>query len=380
MITKLKNINPVVLISSISLGIALGTSWMTALRFYRFGVSEFFFLVFSIILFCKYYKNLFKLEKNYLSIIKICFFFIIFVAAPINTFFFNQYGNIEKDIIIYFFSFFLFFLSFYLDEEIIDLRFAINIFALIFLSSLIYAVIIYEFFTLNHDVQFLGLANNPNQVSFSILLFFLLTSLYNKKILYAALPILLIIGFYIRSLAFIYSLSISLVTIILFILLKKLKLSFFVKKILILIIFILFAVLAFHYSEIYKFIASNVEGSITRFKLLYNSLIVIYDAPIFGHGIGSFSGRDAPYLKNEAHNTFLDFSIQFGLIFSIIIYLIFILSTYYQLNKREYLNAFTILSFMIFTLFHFLGRHFVFFFILAILLKIIDKKLRINKK
>lgn len=379
--TKSKKINPISLILSTSLGIALGASWMTSLRFYKFGLSEFFFLVFTIILFCKYHKSVFNLNKDHLNIMKLYFFIIIFVIAPFNTFFFNKFGTVERDLIIYFFSFFLFFLTFYIDEKIIDFKLASNIFALIFLPSLIYSVIIYEFFINNHGVQFVGLSNNPNQVIFSILFFSFFTSMYNKKILYAALPILMIIGIYTKTQALFYSLIISFVSIILFILIRKIEFNFFFKKILIPVILVFTAVaILFYHTEIHQFIIANVEGSKTRFKLIYNALVVIYDEPIFGHGVGSFSGRNGPYLNNEAHNTFLDFSIQFGLIFSIIIYLVFIFSAYFQLNKKEYLNAFTNLSFVIFTLFHFFGRHFVFFFILALLLKMVDKELRIRKK
>jgi hypothetical protein len=56
------------------------------------------------------------------------------------------------------------------------------------------------------------------------------------------------------------------------------------------------------------------EGHL-RLPLLKNALLASLYSPVVGFGIGSFSGIKKPFEGYEAHNTFLDFSLQFGLSF-----------------------------------------------------------------
>jgi hypothetical protein len=69
----------------------------------------------------------------------------------------------------------------------------------------------------------------------------------------------------------------------------------------------------------------------------------------------------------DAHNTFLDFSIIFGLPFAILIYGIIFAFLYQSFWFKNKLIACTTVGLIVFSMFHFIGRHFIFWFIIAIM-------------
>lgn len=68
-----------------------------------------------------------------------------------------------------------------------------------------------------------------------------------------------------------------------------------------------------------RFYEGNARGSVegqgqNRLLLWQNGLRAWLDAPVIGHGPGSFSGETAPYQGAEAHNTIVDWLASYGVV------------------------------------------------------------------
>lgn len=369
-----KNIN---IFLSVIAGLAIGTGWMTSLRIYRFGISELCFAV--AILFSSIYfrKQFFSIKKDYFDYLKFFFIFIFIFSTPINTFLFSKFGTIQEDYLIYFINLLIFLSFFYLfKNDFLSLRILILVFLILVIFPFYYTLFIWEFVLDNNfNVQFISLANNPNQICFYILICIFFVFFLNEKFAFFVLPFLIFIGNFVRSDAFTVSIiTFYLIAVLLFI--KDLFPKKYEKKInLSLIPFVLLFILIVSILNSLsiikiKFIAVNFfDGVITRFKLIEDGMISILDSPIFGNGVGSFGGSN--YTKLEIHNTFLDFAAQFGIIFSIVIFLIFLISMSIMIIKNENYKSASLASIFIFLQFHYFGRHFIFYFFLAFLINYI---------
>jgi hypothetical protein len=358
------------LILSTILGVACGAAWMTNIRYYRIGISELFFFIFFIILFFINKVDFFKIKKNLLSIVKFFLFFLLFLIAPYKTFFENLYGLLPENLIIYHFSFFLFFFTLIaLKKKIIDLNLVSLIFAIIFLFTLFFYLfidnVIFEI-KKRLDETFLGLSNNPNQISFYLLSLLFFLSFGNKYFFFYFFLVLFILSFYFQSDAFLLS-SISIVISFLFFYLK----IFFLRKkkavIFFSLIMFLIILMSLNFTQILTFAIKYFEGSETRILLLKNGLLSILNSPLLGNGVGSFSGYQAPFEGYEIHNTFLDFASQFGFFFLLLVCGVMLLSLYLMIVKNNFLSAASLVGLLVFINFHYIGRHFIFYVILAIL-------------
>ena len=369
MISEVKSDYLKLIISTI-LGVACGAAWMTNIRYYRIGISELFFFIFFIILFFINKVDFFKIEKNLSSIVKFFLFFLFFLIAPYKTLFVNLYGLLPENLIIYHFSFFLFFFTLIaLKKKIIDLNFVSLIFAIIFLFTLFFFLfidnVIFEM-KKNLNEPFLGLSNNPNQVCFYLLSLLFFLSFGNKYFFFYFFLVLFFFSLYFKSDAFLLS-SISILIFFSFIYLKiffykKKKLKIFFSLIMCLIILVFL-----NYTQILYFAINYFEGSVTRIVLLKNGLFSILNSPFFGNGVGSFSGHQAPFEGYEIHNTFLDFASQFGILFSLLVCGVMLLSIYLMIANNNFLSASSLVGLLVFINFHYIGRHFIFYVILAIL-------------
>ena len=368
MITKVKSDYLKFIISTI-LGVACGAAWMTNIRYYRIGISEFFFFIFFVILFFIYKVEFFKRKKNLLSIIKLFLFFLFFLIIPYKNFFTNVYGLLSENLIIYHFSYFLFFFTLIaLKKKIIDLNLVSLIFSTIFLTTLFFYLFIdYVVFEIkkNLDTPFLGLSSNPNQICFYLLSLFFFLSFGNKYFFYFFFLVLLFLSLFFKSDAFLLS-SISIVILFFFfylkIFLRKKKTIIFFSLIMCLII-----LMFLNFTQILTFSIKYFEGSGTRILLLKNGLLSILNSPLLGNGVGSFSGYQAPFEGYEIHNTFLDFASQFGFIFLLLVCGVMLLSLYLMIINNNYLSAASLVGLSVFINFHYIGRHFIFYIILAIL-------------
>jgi len=119
-------------------------------------------------------------------------------------------------------------------------------------------------------------------------------------------------------------------------------------------------------STLFNFL-SNSDDINVRLGLLKNSAKVLIDQPFLGLGAGYFSGIENPYQGMGAHNTFLDFAIVFGLPFAVFIYAILFTFLYQSFWKNNKFIVITTVGLIVFSFFHFIGRHFIFWIILSIM-------------
>lgn len=129
----------------------------------------------------------------------------------------------------------------------------------------------------------------------------------------------------------------------------------------------LIILMSLNFTQILTFAIKYFEGSGTRILLLKNGLLSILNSPLLGNGVGSFSGYQAPFEGYEIHNTFLDFASQFGFVFLLLVCGVMLLSLYLMIINNNYLSAASLVGLLVFINFHYIGRHFIFYVILAIL-------------
>jgi hypothetical protein len=364
-----KDINFFKLIISTILGIALGTGWLTSIRFSRVGISEIFYLIFVIILVFRYKNNFFKIKNNLINYAKF-FLFILFFIISYKTLFIRINQVSPENLIIYYFSFFLFFFTLIsLKKKVIDFNFVSLIFTIIFLFTLFFSLFVEDIIYKNKlfiDTVFLGFANNPNQICFYLLSLLFFLSFCNKYVFFYFFLVLFFLSLYFKSSAFLLaSISIALSFLILHLI------NFFYKKKTAMIFFLflmcLIIFMFLNYNQILTFAIKYFDGTETRILLLKNGLLSILHSPFFGNGVGSFSGYQAPFEGYEIHNNFLDFASQFGIPFSLLVYGVMLMSLYLMIVNNNFLSAASLLGLLIFLNFHYFGRHFVFYVILAIL-------------
>jgi O-antigen ligase len=108
------------------------------------------------------------------------------------------------------------------------------------------------------------------------------------------------------------------------------------------------------------------QGSL-RVTLWKNGLTAIFSSPLFGLGPGAHSGSTAPFLDFEAHNTLIDWGSSSGIV-GIIAYISILGWIAWQVwNKQSFIMLSAIVSLMVFSSFHYVLRHPIFwFYLLAI--------------
>ncbi len=379
-LSKIKNIN----IISILLLVAIFTSSMTSLRFYgRLGISEILFVIVYFFLIQIYLKNILSIKYDLLNLIKFLLFGIFFIVSPINFFFNTNIYNFNFDILVYPFSFFIIFITVYDNEKILNFKFITRSFyksllPFFLISFIIYIFVYYNFFKLHEiKIQFSGLSNNPNQFAFYLLVYLYFISLYYKEKFFNFFLFSLVTGFATQSEAFVISYIFLIILIIFNMISKKLSNKNFFFSILFVFIIIIF--FSFYFQIIDYLIHYFKEEKITRLNLILDSLSLISENIFKGFGPGAFvslenSGENLVFY--EAHNTILDYSIQFGIIVPIIVYLIITYSTYIMFKKKDFFPCFTLWSIIIFSQFHYIGRHFIFYLILGITIIYIKKNFK----
>ena len=379
-LSKIKNIN----IISILLLVAIFTSSMTSLRFYgRLGISEILFVIVYFFLIQIYLKNILSIKYDLLNLIKFLLFGIFFIVSPINFFFNTNIYNLNFDILVYPFSFFIIFITVYDNEKILNFKFITRSFyksllPFFLISFIIYIFVYYNFFKLHEiKIQFSGLSNNPNQFAFYLLVYLYFISLYYKEKFFNFFLFSLVTGFATQSEAFVISYTFLIILIIFNMISKKLSNKNFFFSILFVFIIIIF--FSFYFQIIDYLIHYFKEEKITRLNLILDSLSLISENIFKGFGPGAFvslenSGENLVFY--EAHNTILDYSIQFGIIVPIIVYLIITYSTYIMFKKKDFFPCFTLWSIIIFSQFHYIGRHFIFYLILGITIIYIKKNFK----
>lgn len=358
----LTSLLPKINLQEIILGVSLGTGYMTSLRFLGpIGISELLMFLFISILVINNIKKTFIFPDNEYGKIKLFMLSTVTVVFPLFTgifYFFSEMGSEP----IYILSFIAgCFLSFLLAENINNKINMHNV-TLWFAITFIFANIVFS--QVNPDVlstvRYSGAAKNPNQLVFYATSLTLLLVIYNKFAALICSPFILYFMLRVGSDAYILSLYVSAILFFIFYFLflinlnKKLKITF--------LLFVTLTILVISstlYSQEIKNLWLNADEGNSRTTLMYNALIASIKSPLFGYGAGSFSTFD--FNNNaEAHNTFLDLAMQFGFLFPIIIYYIFIKYFLYKFEQKKSLECAFFIAFIISGLFHFSGRHFVF--------------------
>ena len=347
------------------LGIAAGTGHATSLRFSGFaGLSEILFLMIALYLFYKSPRFFFKKKNFFEFIIRSYLLFSFILVLPLVTIVVYSF-KVSTSAPIYIFNFILGIgLMFLIVESIranlINFRSASLVFLITFMTMNICAI----FLGINNydQVRYTGFSNNPNQIVFYISYLMLMLAIYRRKTLFISLPFLAYLGIETGSDAFLVFIA-GIIFIFFFLsIFNFIKVHFFFRLNVIFIFLITLSTLIIYIyqEELVAFLESADDKNLGRLNLMYNAFVVTLKSPLIGWGAGSFSGISFPFEGSEAHNNFLDFSMQFGVIVPIILYYIILAALVKSIKDRDHLLASIITGFFIISLLHFSGRHFSF--------------------
>lgn len=352
------------------LGLGLGLGYMTSLRFSGLvGIAELLVLVAIFLLFQLVGKSIVRYEKSVAGLIKIYMILAVYILFPIMTLVTTLFVGLKTDpqyIIAFMMGITL---AFLLVEALRAKKINMGNIVLWFACAYIFTniITIFLFPSSLESSRYSGAANNPNQLMFYASSASLLLVIYHTKLAIMLVPIITWITLKSGSDAYLLTLFVTVVIYIFIYLLFGKRFSFGVGLALVTIIslILIYFVFANFLDEIVLIWQAADQGG-SRSALLINGLMASLSSPIFGYGAGNFSGLDAPFESWEAHNTFLDLSMQFGLLFPFVIYIIFFTFLFNRIKNRFYLQAAFIAAFIVSGLFHFSGRHFFFWVEFAI--------------
>lgn len=238
------------------------------------------------------------------------------------------------------------------------------------LSVLIIAVYVvlreYDFGTVQRLVF---LSNNPNQIALYSLgaMFLFCISIQNPYVLFISIVVGTIYGY----LALSDSYFLSLIIAFSFLILKYVvKIKYFSILLLFWIILCLISwPLLFpenSYIEPLQDIWQSADQGGARITLAINGIYAWLASPLFGHGAGAFSGMVIEFQRFEAHNTIIDFLTMGGIPWVLIIYVPILIYMTKLFKQGNFLALGFLVGFCIFSTFHFVGRHPIFWFVWGI--------------
>ena len=354
-----------------------------------FGISEFSGMLFLLLSSCYLLRD--GIHLNYIfSIFTIISLMILITSSILNS----VEGNpIEiRDFFAYIYAWVVtqIFISLVLSKPKIFNFFlnSILIIGLIYcfiinVGSYYYQNFIYQGFRLS------GWSTNPNQ--FALLLVFLIGSLiyfkkilnYNSKIYYMFNIVFIITALRTLSDALLLSLGVSIVMYLIVSSFLRIGFLRFLAITCIIISISLFSIISI-YEQIPSYMASVFDGmnensqGDDRINLWKNGIYSIENSLMIGNGTGAHSGAFGPFENTEAHNTYIDWLSQTGLI-GLSLLLIFL--CYCFLNSRIYSVSSSLFYYTficIFVSFHFVLRQPIFW--LYIMLPVIYHNLSLFNK
>lgn len=360
-------------------GFAFGIGHLTSLRFAGpIGLSEILvgggiFLLASVIL-----RMQLPIYPDFFRSIAIFLGFLIVLVAPLVTaitYFFSDFSdNIFPEYILSFIASVALMLLFRTGAlaDAINFRLLAIVFVLVFSLANVYAAL----FSPSDIVftRFHGGANNPNQLLVYIYSAAIFVALYARRYVLYALPILVYWGIQSGSDAFALSVVMGVGFFLFFVVSGYISRGTNVHASSLVFFIALFIVLILPFFDI-SFLSDDWsaadEGGL-RGVLLKNGLLAAAHSPVLGNGVGSFSGILTPFEGKEAHNTFVDFAVQFGFPFAICIFFIQGYAAFQALRRDDFLLSVLFIAFMLTSLFHFVGRHFVYWAVLGVALAYIS--------
>lgn len=358
------------------LGLGLGLGYLTSLRFLGpVGVPEILTLFALLSLIISNSSSLIKYHSKNEYFFKIYILSATFFIMPLTTavvYYFADHivGSAPQYILSFMMGIILmFYLSSAIHKNIINMRVVSLVFLISFILSNLVAI---YFFGIDVGAdegdRYTGGAKNPNQLIFYAATLSLLLVVYFKKLSFIAVPIIAFIVLKAKSDAYNLMLFVVIFSYVFFRVFFANKINFR-KKI---IFSLLFALISFvfilsNFSEDISNMWSSADEGDGRILLMINAIKAFSYSPLFGFGAGSFSGTVNPFEGSEAHNTFLDFTVQFGLIYPLVLYWFIFKALIVSLKRKEILASSFIMGFIFSGFFHFSARHFVFWVELAVL-------------
>lgn len=362
-------------ISELFLGLGLGTGYLTSLRFTdSFGISEIFYVCYFIFLIMGFGSKLLTFKRDVFGLFSIYFLISALLVAPILTSIVNFYlldvvGSSPKYIISFAFSSILYLITY---NAIILGKLNMQIVAVVFFISFISINLLfgspYEHLSVEVVGRYNGGANNPNQLGFYGTTLLLMLLMYTNRMKIISILMVCAIVMLSQSDSFLLSvfvLIISYIFLLTFDFPKLPRIENINLYIFLIILSVSFAIL--FYGDIILEIWEKADEGDARISLYRNGIEAVLLSPIFGLGIGSFAGLNSPLEGWEAHNTFLDLAMQFGIILPCLIYLILFAAIYDSIRDRRFIFSSFLLAFVVNSLFHFSARHFNFWIELAVI-------------
>ena len=341
------------------LGISFGLGSATILRVANFfGPSEFFMLLFFVTSFLIYRNKVFTFN-NYFHIY---LFFVLVIVAPITSFlvFLNTNHEVSLEYVPHFIFVFFLISAFFNSFNDINLNKVINIFFVIHILVLL-AGFIYGG-GVDFETRSYGLSKNVNQIAFYSSSLMLLISIYSESFKLLKLITVFILTIPTLSDAFILSTLIGLFLFSITFLIFKTRIkskSLFLGSIFLTTSLSFFVI--FQYSDLLIDLWNSADEGGKRIMLIESGIESLLISPFIGLGFGSYANNGISY-GWESHNTFVDLALYFGLVFSVITYLIYAMSAYKCFVSKNALGFSFFIAFIVSTMFHFTGRHYFFWF------------------
>jgi len=350
----------------IILGVALGTGHLTLLRFLgKVGFSEILFLFIMCFFLKKYLNKVFSFKRDWESISRAYILVSIFIVAPFATLVVNftslSFSSSPVHMISFSMSVFIAFSLIQARDQGFRMENTTFWFFITFSICSIITLYIHPIENVRFDgYRYTGGAKNPNQIVYYAQSLMLLLVVFFRRMALIFIPILIFLTLKTESDAF----MLSIVAACVFYIFLKL---FYIKRYsipsnvfiyIIPVLFIAFCILYNYQDEIVTI--WNNAGGVARGGLYLNAIEVIKSSPLFGFGFGTFSGKTVPFEGTEAHSNILDLAIQFGVLFSALIYYILFKAISISIKKGELIIASFMLAYIMTGFFHYTARHFMF--------------------
>ena len=359
----------------ILLGLSFGLGYATQWRIGGvFGPSEFLMMVYLIGSYLNYQLKIFSLHDKFLFPF---LFFQLLIVTPIVTiavFFTTELRVLPEYIIHYGLIFFL------MSAWYLDLKNGFN--SILFTKIFFYTFVIsigLAFFSIGNWTpegfgfsRFTAWAINPNTPIYYALSLMVLVSLFLKKNTLLYIIAIILACFPMGSDTFFLSIVIALLVYFysLIIPLKKISPVIYIAVTL-MVFFVSLCIILLNFSEdlVALWLAADIGNA--RVKLLTSGLEFATTSPILGHGYGGYAtllGRQ----RWEAHSTFVDLFLYFGLILPTIIYITYFRFVGHMIKNSNIAGLAFLTAFIASTQFHFIGRHYVFWFVFILLYYVLE--------
>ena len=368
--------NQIQLVLSALIGFFLGIEWMTKFRFHALvGLGEIIYVMVVIYLLIKLLPELLSFERNPYGGLKLYFLTTVVLILPTVTLIFYFFSDLKGIGIYYLFIYamnllFTFLLIEGWKKEYINLKIVLFALIITFTSTYLISLGAKDIYESTLFGRFAGFATNPNKPMIYVISILLLSAMFARKYFAYFLIFSLFVSFFTGSDAGLISLIFG-ITVYLTLYTYNFLFKSLTTKIIILCALVLFFIL--YFDQIINSLIQFDQGS-RRILLLANGLEALSVSPIFGYGVGSFSGIVKPFEGIEAHNTFIDLSLQFGLIFVLTILIIMFYASINLLKQKDFIVFSTFMSFLLYINFHFVARHPIFWVLISVLIMYLDNK------